>query len=212
MSTSIKTSKSVFTSAVKKKDTMTQHTFFTGTWMIVVGSCLLPRSRCSCTNCCVALRFVMNIVSYIVTCLYIYHLSLLKNTHFSNYPCSSPPPPLYNRKPQNLLINKRGELKLADFGLARAFGIPVRTFSHEVVTLWYRAPDVLMGSTKYSTPIDMWSAGCIFAEMATGRPLFPGSNVQDQLTRIFKILGTPNPTTWPAVIELPEYKVYIIIY
>jgi len=109
-------------------------------------------------------------------------------------------------KPQNLLINKRGELKLADFGLARAFGIPVRTFSHEVVTLWYRAPDVLMGSTKYSTPIDMWSAGCIFAEMATGRPLFPGSNVQDQLTRIFKILGTPNPTTWPAVIELPEYK------
>ena len=109
-------------------------------------------------------------------------------------------------KPQNLLINKRQELKLADFGLARAFGIPVRTFSHEVVTLWYRAPDVLMGSTKYSTPIDMWSAGCIFAEMATGRPLFPGVNAQEQIMTVFKIMGTPDVTDWPGVRELPEYK------
>jgi len=66
-------------------------------------------------------------------------------------------------KPQNLLINKNGELKLADFGLARAFGIPVRCFSAEVVTLWYRPPDVLMGAKMYSTSIDIWSAGCIFA-------------------------------------------------
>ena len=109
-------------------------------------------------------------------------------------------------KPQNLLINKRGDLKLADFGLARAFGIPVRTFSHEVVTLWYRAPDVLMGSTKYSTPIDMWSAGCIFAEMATGRPLFPGANAQEQLMTVFKIMGTPNLAMWPSMRDLPEYK------
>ncbi|KND04733.1 CMGC/CDK/CDK5 protein kinase, variant [Spizellomyces punctatus DAOM BR117] len=71
-------------------------------------------------------------------------------------------------KPQNLLINKKLELKLADFGLARAFGIPVRSYSHEVVTLWYRAPDVLMGSRQYSTSIDLWSAGCIMAEMASG--------------------------------------------
>jgi cyclin-dependent kinase len=63
-------------------------------------------------------------------------------------------------------------LKLADFGLARAFGIPVRSYTHEVVTLWYRAPDVLMGSRTYSTPVDIWSIGCIFAEMATSRPLF----------------------------------------
>ncbi len=55
------------------------------------------------------------------------------------------------------------QLKLADFGLARAFGIPVRSYTHEVVTLWYRAPDVLMGSRKYSTPVDIWSIGCIFA-------------------------------------------------
>jgi len=109
-------------------------------------------------------------------------------------------------KPQNLLINKKGELKLADFGLARAFGIPVRSYSHEVVTLWYRAPDVLMGSRKYSTPIDIWSAGCIFAEMATGRPLFPGSSVSDQLVRIFKIMGTPHEEVWPGVSELPDYK------
>ncbi|RUP48057.1 hypothetical protein BC936DRAFT_145012 [Jimgerdemannia flammicorona] len=110
-------------------------------------------------------------------------------------------------KPQNLLINKqKGELKLADFGLARAFGIPVRSYSHEVVTLWYRAPDVLMGSRQYSTSIDVWSAGCIFAEMASGRPLFPGSSIQDQLLRIFKVLGTPTEETWPKVNQLPEYK------
>ena len=66
-------------------------------------------------------------------------------------------------KPQNLLINREGELKLADFGLARAFGIPVRSYTHEVVTLWYRAPDVLLGSRKYSTPVDIWSIGCFFA-------------------------------------------------
>jgi len=58
---------------------------------------------------------------------------------------------------------QEGELKLADFGLARAFGIPVRSYTHEVVTLWYRAPDVLLGSKKYSTPVDIWSVGCIFA-------------------------------------------------
>jgi len=109
-------------------------------------------------------------------------------------------------KPQNLLINRKGELKLADFGLARAFGIPVRNYSHEVVTLWYRAPDVLMGSRKYSTPIDIWSAGCIFAEMITGRPLFPGKDTSDQLHRIFKLMGTPTEQSWPAITELPDYK------
>ena len=66
-------------------------------------------------------------------------------------------------KPQNILISKNGELKLADFGLARAFGLPIKHFSAEVVTLWYRPPDVLMGAKIYDTSIDMWSAGCIFA-------------------------------------------------
>lgn len=89
-------------------------------------------------------------------------------------------------KPQNLLINKKGDLKIADFGLARSFGSPVRSYSHEVVTLWYRSPDVLLGSKYYSTPIDIWSIGCIFAEMMLGRPLFPGSNMKDQMIRIQK--------------------------
>ncbi|RKO85233.1 kinase-like domain-containing protein [Blyttiomyces helicus] len=115
-------------------------------------------------------------------------------------------------KPQNLLINKKLELKLADFGLARAFGIPVRSYSHEVVTLWYRAPDVLMGSRQYSTSIDLWSAGCIMAEMASGRPLFPGSSIKDQLLRIFKMLGTPDEKSWPRVTELPDYNADLPIY
>lgn len=102
-------------------------------------------------------------------------------------------------KPQNLLINDKGELKLADFGLARAKSVPTKTYSNEVVTLWYRPPDVLLGSTEYSTQIDMWGVGCIFFEMATGRPFFPGSTVEDQLHLIFKTLGTPTEDSWPGI-------------
>jgi len=110
-------------------------------------------------------------------------------------------------KPQNLLIDANGNLKLADFGLARAFGIPLRTYTHEVVTLWYRAPEVLLGSRHYSTAIDMWSVGCIMAEMVmSGLPLFPGDSEIDQIFKIFKILGTPNETTWPGVSQLPDFK------
>ncbi|KAI9811100.1 MAG: negative regulator of the PHO system [Phylliscum demangeonii] len=109
-------------------------------------------------------------------------------------------------KPQNLLIKNKGQLKLADFGLARAFGIPVNTFSNEVVTLWYRAPDVLLGSRTYNTSIDIWSAGCIMAEMYMGRPLFPGTTNDDQLQKIFRLMGTPSEATWPGVSQLPEYK------
>ena len=109
-------------------------------------------------------------------------------------------------KPQNLLINRKHELKLADFGLARAFGIPVNTFSNEVVTLWYRAPDVLLGSRSYSTSIDIWSAGCIMAEMFSGRPLFPGTNNEDQLLKIFRLMGTPSEQTWRGVSQYPEYR------
>uniref|UniRef100_A0A4W4FWM3 cyclin-dependent kinase n=1 Tax=Electrophorus electricus TaxID=8005 RepID=A0A4W4FWM3_ELEEL len=111
-------------------------------------------------------------------------------------------------KPQNLLINDRGELKLADFGLARAKSVPTKTYSNEVVTLWYRPPDVLLGSTEYSTPIDMWGVGCIFYEMITGRPLFPGSTVEDELHLIFRILGTPTEESWPGVSTSEEFKTY----
>lgn len=109
-------------------------------------------------------------------------------------------------KPQNLLINREGELKLADFGLARAFGIPVRSYTHEVVTLWYRAPDVLLGSRKYSTPVDIWSVGCIFAEMVNGTPLFTGTSEEAQLDTIFRHLGTPNEMTYPGISELPDWR------
>eukprot|EP00824_Muranothrix_gubernata_P019246 TRINITY_DN38838_c0_g1_i1.p1 TRINITY_DN38838_c0_g1~~TRINITY_DN38838_c0_g1_i1.p1 ORF type:complete len:322 (-),score=80.93 TRINITY_DN38838_c0_g1_i1:82-990(-) len=109
-------------------------------------------------------------------------------------------------KPQNLLIDRRGFIKLADFGLSRAFGIPVRTYTHEVVTLWYRAPELLLGTRHYSTPIDMWSVGCIFAEMVSRHPLFPGDSEIDSLFHIFRLLGTPNERTWPGVSQLPDFK------
>ncbi|KAM0707676.1 hypothetical protein Q7P35_004323 [Cladosporium inversicolor] len=109
-------------------------------------------------------------------------------------------------KPQNLLIDKEGNLKLADFGLARAFGVPLRTYTHEVVTLWYRAPEILLGGRQYSTGVDMWSVGCIFAEMATRKPLFPGDSEIDEIFKIFRILGTPTEADWPGVTSFPDFK------
>merc|ERR1719334_1732147 len=111
-------------------------------------------------------------------------------------------------KPQNLLINEMGELKLADFGLARATSVPTKTYSNEVVTLWYRPPDVLLGSTEYSTPIDMWGVGCIFYEMSSGRPLFPGSTVEDELHLIFKVLGSPTEEEWPGITKSEDFLTY----
>ncbi|CAD6186098.1 unnamed protein product [Caenorhabditis auriculariae] len=109
-------------------------------------------------------------------------------------------------KPQNLLLDEDGVLKLADFGLARAKSVPSRTYSHEVVTLWYRPPDVLLGSTNYSTQLDMWGVGCIFAEICIGQALFPGTkDVVDQLEKIFRIRGSPDEQKWPEVLSLPHY-------
>jgi serine/threonine protein kinase len=110
-------------------------------------------------------------------------------------------------KPQNLLVNKEGELKLADFGLARSFSLPIRPLTHEVVTLWYRAPEVLLGSRHYAPPVDMWAIGTIFAEMANKWPLFPGDSEIGQLYRIFLGLGTPTEETWPGVTTLPDFAV-----
>ena len=104
---------------------------------------------------------------------------------------------LKSRRPGDLA------LKLADFGLARIEGIPVKKYSHEAVTLWYRSPDVIMGSTNYGLPVDMWSVGCIFAEMASGVPLFNARTDQDQLLRMFKILGSPTRETWPSMSTYP---------
>lgn len=109
-------------------------------------------------------------------------------------------------KPGNLLIDRAGHLKIADYGLARAFGIPLRTYTHEVVTLWYRAPEILLGTTRYSCPVDIWSVGCIFAEMASTQPLFPGDSEIDEIYKIFRITGTPTEETWPGVTELADYQ------
>jgi len=110
-------------------------------------------------------------------------------------------------KPQNLLIDTTNNvLKLADFGLARAFGIPVRAYTHEVVTLWYRSPEILLGVRRYSTPVDVWSIGCIFAEMINQSPLFPGDSEIDELFKIFKKLGTPNDELWPEARDLPDFQ------
>jgi len=110
-------------------------------------------------------------------------------------------------KPQNLLLKKKdGTLKLADFGLARELSVPFRNFSHEVVTLWYRAPEVLMDCKKYTSTIDIWSIGCIFAEMASGTPLFAGRSPPEQLMTIFASLGTPTPEQYPEFTELPGYR------
>uniref|UniRef100_A0AC35U080 Protein kinase domain-containing protein n=1 Tax=Rhabditophanes sp. KR3021 TaxID=114890 RepID=A0AC35U080_9BILA len=109
-------------------------------------------------------------------------------------------------KPANLLVNHNGIIKLADFGLARSVGVPLRAYTHEIVTLWYRAPEILLGIQRYSTSVDIWSIACIFAEMATIRPLFPGDSEIDQLYRIFRTLSTPTEESWPGIKELPDYK------
>lgn len=100
-------------------------------------------------------------------------------------------------KTSNLLLNNKGELKICDFGMARQYGSPLKTYTHLVVTLWYRAPELLLGAKKYSTAVDMWSVGCIMAELLAKEPLFKGKSEIDQLDKIFKTLGTPNEKIWP---------------
>jgi len=109
-------------------------------------------------------------------------------------------------KPQNLLIDARLRLKIADFGLARAYTVPVPKYTHEVVTVWYRAPEILLGSSLYSVPVDQWSVGCILGEMATGAPLFAGDSEIDTIFKVFQKLGTPTLEQWPGLVEMPDFK------
>ncbi|KAL6435710.1 hypothetical protein ACFW04_005541 [Cataglyphis niger] len=107
-------------------------------------------------------------------------------------------------KPNNLLVNSEGVLKIGDFGLAKFFGSPNRINTHQVVTRWYRAPELLYGARLYGTGIDMWAVGCILAELLLRVPFLPGESDLDQLTRIFT-LGTPTEETWPGMTELPDF-------
>jgi len=92
-------------------------------------------------------------------------------------------------KTSNLLLSHNGILKVGDFGLAREYGSPLKPYTPVVVTLWYRAPELLLGLKEYSTHIDVWSIGCIFGEFLLMEPMFPGKGDMDQLSMIFKLLG-----------------------
>ncbi|XP_055530338.1 serine/threonine-protein kinase PITSLRE [Wyeomyia smithii] len=109
-------------------------------------------------------------------------------------------------KTSNLLLSHKGILKVGDFGLAREYGSPLKAYTSIVVTLWYRAPELLLCCKEYSTPIDIWSVGCIFAEFLAMGALFPGKTEIDQLNRIFKELGTPNEKIWPGYNQLPAVQ------
>ena len=110
-------------------------------------------------------------------------------------------------KPQNLLLKtSEMKLKLCDFGLSRMFSLPMGKMTHEIITLWYRPPEVLLGIENYTTKVDSWSIGCIMAEMITGKPLFPGDCEIGQLFKIFQIMGTPNEDTWPGIYKLKDFS------
>mmetsp|Transcript_110386 Transcript_110386/g.246688 ORF Transcript_110386/g.246688 Transcript_110386/m.246688 type:complete len:335 (-) Transcript_110386:292-1296(-) len=109
-------------------------------------------------------------------------------------------------KPQNILIDGADRLTIADFGMARAFSVPIPKYTHEVVTTWYRAPEILLGTLEYSLPVDVWSAGCILGEMATGSALFHGDSEIDTIFQIFQKLGTPTEVEWPGLAKLSDFK------
>ena len=110
-------------------------------------------------------------------------------------------------KTSNILMNNRGEIKLADFGMARYFGDPPPpNLTQLVVTLWYRAPELLLGADKYDQSIDIWSLGCIFGELLKNEPLLPGKTEVDQITQIFKLCGLPTESSWPSFRRLPNAK------
>jgi cell cycle related kinase len=109
-------------------------------------------------------------------------------------------------KPGNLLLSADGILKLSDFGLATVFvGREGRSYSHQVATRWYRAPELLFGARHYDTAVDMWAVGAVFAELLRPTPLFPGQNDIDQIYRVIQVLGDIEKQ-WPGVRELPDFS------
>lgn len=109
-------------------------------------------------------------------------------------------------KPQNILVDDKGILKLADFGLARSFSVPLKKYTHEVVTLWYRAPEVLLGTNIYTPGVDVWSCGAILGEMMNQKALWRETTELEELHRIFRSLGTPSEADWPGISALKFYR------
>lgn len=110
-------------------------------------------------------------------------------------------------KGSNLLIDKDNNLKIADFGLARPY-TESHVLTNKVITLWYRPPELLLGADKYGPGVDMWSVGCIFAELIHGKPILPGKKDVEQLQLIFRLCGTPNESNWPGVTKLKNWKLF----
>jgi len=107
-------------------------------------------------------------------------------------------------KPDNCLFLTDGTMKLADFGLARMYGTPKTRLSPQAITLWYKPPELLLGSSEYSSAADIWSVGCIFAELLLRRPFLQGNQTDiSQLDTIFQVFGTPTDTNWPDHGALP---------
>ncbi len=113
-------------------------------------------------------------------------------------------------KSSNILINNNHLIKLADFGLARTQNLDedgnVRSMTNNVVTMWYKSPELLLGARRYTSAVDLWSAGCVLAEIDQARPLFPGKTEIDQINLVFRAIGTPNESMWPELVHLPLFK------
>ncbi|RYP61347.1 hypothetical protein DL769_007760 [Monosporascus sp. CRB-8-3] len=110
-------------------------------------------------------------------------------------------------KPNNLLIAADGEVKLADFGLARSFSDPYRPMTSNVITRWYRPPELLFGARHYSGAVDVWSVGTVLAELVLRTPFMAGNTEMHQINLICQAIGTPTEDNWPGVSKLPEYLV-----
>jgi serine/threonine-protein kinase BUR1 len=122
-------------------------------------------------------------------------------------------------KAANLLINNKGVLMIADFGLARPFSLPksnaeshgeqpkhsAAEYTNMVVTRWYRPPELLLGETRYGPEIDMWGVGCVFGEMHHRKPILAGESDADQLSTIFRLCGSPDDTNFPGWFDLPGF-------
>lgn len=108
-------------------------------------------------------------------------------------------------KPDNILIDKTGRLKLADFGLAKKASFLQRRKSNAIVSLWYRAPEIILGSEDYFLGVDIWSVGCILAELMSKRPIFMCRNEDEVLAKVFYLLGCPSETHCPEFLKLPKF-------
>nr|KMM67556.1 cell division protein kinase 9-A [Coccidioides posadasii RMSCC 3488] len=111
-------------------------------------------------------------------------------------------------KAANILISNKGQLKFADFGLARFFSKSRQLdYTNRVITIWYRPPELLLGETRYGPAVDVWSAACVYMEMFTKKAIFPGDGSEiNQLDKLYNSLGTPTRTDWPAIIDMPWFE------